>query len=188
MKFIDPRRRSGGCPSSADANQTTNLTYTPDGHIGTLTAINLSTGNQTTQYIYGTTLADSDVAASLLLRAVIYPDSTGGSDQVWLSYNRQTQRTSLIDQNGSVHTYDYDLLGRPTQDRVTQLGEDVDGCVRRIEAAFEVRGLIERITSVNNATVGSGTVLNEVRFGYNDFGQSIRAIARRGSIFGVSFA
>lgn len=164
-----------GCPSSADVNRTTNLAYTPDGTVATLTAVNLSTGNQVTQYIYGTTLADSDVASSLLLRSVIYPDSADASDQVDYSYNRQAQRTGLFDQNGSIHSYNYDLLGRLTQDRVTQFGSGVDDRVRRIETGYEVRGLVERITSVNNATVGSGSVLNEVKFGYNDFGQSTSA-------------
>ena len=114
------------------------LTYTPDGQVATLEAVNASTGNQVTTYVYGTTLTDSAVAASVLLRSVIYPDSTGGSDQVWLGYNRQAQRTSLTDQNGSVHQYDYDLLGRLTQDRVPTLAAGVDGAVRRTRAASEV--------------------------------------------------
>ncbi len=163
-----------GCGPSTDINRTTNLAYTPDGLVASLQAINPSTGNQTTTYVYGTTLADSDVAASVLLRSVIYPDSTGGSDQVWLTYNRQAQRTSLTDQNGSVHQYDYDLLGRLTQDRVTTLAANVDGAVRRIETAYEVRGLVSRITSKDSPTVGAGSTVNEVQFTYNNFGQSIK--------------
>ncbi|GIX04973.1 MAG: hypothetical protein KatS3mg114_0842 [Planctomycetaceae bacterium] len=163
-----------GCGPSADVNRTTNLTYTPDGLVGSLEAINASAGNQTTTYVYGTTLADSDVASSVLLRSVIYPDSTGGSDQVWLSYNRQAQRTSLTDQNGSVHQYDYDLLGRLTQDRVTTLAASIDGAVRRIETAYEVRGLVSRVTSNDSPAVGAGSTVNEVKFTYNDFGQSIK--------------
>lgn len=163
-----------GCAPSADANRTTNLTYTPDGLVATLEAINSSTGDQTTTYSYGTTLSDSDIAASVLLRSVIYPDSTGGSDQVWLTYNRQAQRTSLTDQNGSVHQYDYDLLGRLTQDRVTTLAANVDGAVRRIETAYEVRGLVSQITSNDSPTVGTGNTVNEVQFTYNDFGQSTK--------------
>ncbi|MFV0445332.1 MAG: RHS repeat domain-containing protein, partial [Planctomycetaceae bacterium] len=163
-----------GCGPSADVNRTTNLTYTPDGLVASLQAINASTGNQTTTYVYGTTLADSDVASSVLLRSVIYPDSTGGSDQVWLTYNRQAQRTSLTDQNGSVHQYDYDLLGRLTQDRVTTLAANVDGAIRRIETAYEVRGLVSRITSNDSPTVGAGSTVNEVKLAYNNFGQSIK--------------
>ena len=163
-----------GCAPSADVNRTTNLTYTPDGLVGTLQAINATTGNQTTTYTYGTTLVDSDVAASVLLRSVTYPDSVSGSDQVLLCYNRQAQRTSLADQNGSVHQYDYDLLGRLTQDRVTTLAANVDGAIRRIETAYEVRGLVSRITSNDSPTVGAGSTVNEAKFTHNNFGQSIK--------------
>ncbi|RLS59611.1 MAG: hypothetical protein DWH91_00030 [Planctomycetota bacterium] len=163
-----------GCGPSADVNRTTNLAYSPDGLVSTLEAINATTGNQTTTYNYGTTLSDSDVAASVLLRSVIYPDSVGGSDQVLLGYNRQAQRTSLADQNGSIHQYDYDLLGRLTQDRVTTLAANVDGAIRRIETAYEVRGLVSRITSNDSPTVGAGSTVNEVKFTHNNFGQSIK--------------
>jgi hypothetical protein len=30
----------------------------------------------------------------------------------------------MMDQNGTVHQYDFDVLGRPTVDRVTTLGGD----------------------------------------------------------------
>ena len=38
--------------------------YTPDARLATLTAVNGVTGDQLTQYVYGTTLADSSVARS----------------------------------------------------------------------------------------------------------------------------
>ncbi|MCA8991914.1 MAG: hypothetical protein KDA88_08040 [Planctomycetaceae bacterium] len=166
---------SGLCDASDDENRTTSVTYTPDGNIATLTAVNASTGNQVTTYTYGTTLSDSDIATSSLLRQVTYPDSTSGSDTVTYSSNRQRQRTATQDQNGSVHAFNYDLLGRLTQDRVTTLGTGVDGTVRRLELDYEVRGLPQRMTSWDNSTVGSGNVLNEVKFAYNEFGQSITA-------------
>jgi hypothetical protein len=34
-----------------------------------------------------------------------------------------------------------------------------------------VRGMRKKITSYDNATVGSGSVINEIQFAYNDFGQ-----------------
>jgi hypothetical protein len=40
-----------------------------------LTAVNSTTGNQVTKYVYGTTLTDSAIATSTLKRAEIYPDS-----------------------------------------------------------------------------------------------------------------
>ncbi len=40
--------------------------------------------------------------------------------------------TERKDQAGTVHAYDYDELGRQTQDRVTALGADIDDAVLRI--------------------------------------------------------
>ena len=57
-----------------------------------LLSTGLDTGDQVTQYISGTTLADSDVARSDLLRRVLYPDSTGEEDSVEHGYNRQGER------------------------------------------------------------------------------------------------
>jgi len=138
---------------------------------------------------YGTTLSDSGIASSQLKRAEIYPDSddtysvgedgapdfSDGADETYdrieFNYNRQGEVTEIKDQNETVHAFDYDKLGRQTQDRVTTLGTGVDSAVRRIASTFEVRGMREKITSYDNATVGSGSVVNEVQFAYNDFGQ-----------------
>ncbi|MEI8379568.1 MAG: glycosyltransferase [Planctomycetota bacterium] len=165
---------TAGCSPSADTNRTTNLTYTPDGLVGTVQAVNSSTSNQTTTYHYGTALSDSEIASSLLLRSVTYPGSVGGSDQVWVSYNRQGQRIRLKDQNGSEHSYEYDLLGRLTEDCVTTLGTGIDGMVRRIGKGYEVRGMVNRVTSFDSPTVGSGSVRNEVTWTYNGFRQSVQ--------------
>ena len=45
--------------------------------------------------------------------------------------------------------------------------------MRRISTSYEVRGMREKITSWNGETVGSGSVVNEVQFAYNEFGQLI---------------
>ncbi len=70
----------------------TQYAYNADGRLQILTAKNSVTGDQLTQYFYGTTLAESAVASNDLLRAVIYPDSTDtdptGTDQVKFEYNR----------------------------------------------------------------------------------------------------
>lgn len=180
IEFDDAARRTklienyvDGNPATGDPDEdrTTEWTYTPDGAQKTITAVNADTGDQTTTYVYGTTLSDSDVARSDLLRAEVYPDSASGSDRVEHKYNRQTQRKETKDQNGTVHAFDYDALARPTQDRVTTLGTNVDGAVRRIATTYEVRGLRETITSFDNATVGQGNIVNQVQFAYNDFGQ-----------------
>ena len=56
------------------------------------------------------------------------------------------------------------------QDRVTTLGSGVDSNVRRIEREYDVRGLSARVTSYSSATVGAGTIRNEIERTYDDFG------------------
>jgi len=166
---------SSAGPADASANRTTEYTYNADGNIATITAMMSSpSDDQVTTYIYGVTLADSDIASNQLLRAIAYPDSTGPSDRVEMSYNRQGELVARKDQLGTVHLYEYDGLGRRTQDRVTTLGSGVDAAVRRIATTYEVRGMVSTITSYNDAGTGTpGSVLNEVAFTYNDFGQLI---------------
>lgn len=181
---------SGG--SGVDQNKTTNFTYNADGNLATLTAVNATTGNQVTTYVYGTTLTDSDVASSKLLRAVIYPDSSdspnplSGTDHVEYKYNRLGERTEMKDQRGTVHSYDFDLLGRLVQDRITTLpsGSAVDGAVLRVGRTYEFRGMLAKITSYNYATVGSGTIINESAFTYNEFGQLTKEEQAHGGAVG----
>ena len=160
---------------------TVETTYTADGQIATLTARNPTTGDQVTTYVYGTTLDDSDIARSDLVRAEIYPDSDDvaeplgdGDDEVYdrvqYTYNRQGQRTGKQDQNGTVHAFVYDDLGRVLHDRVTTLGTDIDSAVLRTSTSYEVRGMVASITHYDHATVGSGSVVNEVVYQYHDLG------------------
>jgi len=159
--------------SSGHLNRETDYTYNPDGKIATLTARNSTTGNQVTTYTYGTTSSTSDIVSNELLASVTYPDSAGGSDKVTFAYNRQGQIKTQTDQLGTVHTLLYDLLGRQIHDCVTTLGSGVDGTVRRISFTYEVRGMMLNATSYNNATVGSGTVVNDVQQAYNSFAQLV---------------
>jgi RHS repeat-associated protein len=122
-------------------------------------------------WTYGVTLSNSDIASKELLRSKEYPD--GSSDTVTYEYNRLGQLTGVTDQMGSVRTLEYDGLGRLTQDRVTTLGSGVDGTVRRVSRSYEIRGMLEKLTSYDNAAVGSGTVINEVQYAYNSFSQLI---------------
>jgi YD repeat-containing protein len=150
-------------------NVVTEMRYGPGGQLVELIAKNPVTGDQVTRYEYGVTLADSALASNDLLRAEIYPDAADSSDRVKYSYNRQGQRTRMTDQNGSVHEYEYDLLGRQTADKVTTLGDGVDGAVRRIGTTYEVRGMVEKVTSYSDAA--GTTPVNEVQNVYNSFGQ-----------------
>ena len=64
-------------------------------------------------------------------------------------------------------------MNRVIEDSVTTLAASLDTAVRRIETAYEVRGMPIRVSSFDSPTVGSGGIVNEVQFQYNDFGQSI---------------
>ncbi|MBM4092022.1 MAG: RHS repeat-associated core domain-containing protein, partial [Planctomycetes bacterium] len=119
-----------------------------------------------------------------VLRAEIYPDSDdttslgngtdGTYDRIEYTVNIQGDRLDRKDQNGTVHAYDHDKMGRVTHDRVTTLGTGVDGGVRRVSTTFDIRGLREKISTYDNATVGSGNVVNEVVLEYNDLGQATK--------------
>lgn len=155
--------------TAADENRTTEFGYNADNKLETLTVKNNVTGDQVTTWEYGTTLDDSDIASNQLLRAKVYPDSE--DDRVEYAYNRLGQVKETTDQNGTIRALDYDKLGRLIHDRVTTLGTDVDGTVRRISRTYEIRGMVETITSYDNASAGTGSVVNEVKSQYNDFAQ-----------------
>ena len=61
------------------------------------------------------------------------------------------------DQNGNVHAYFFDGMGRPVSDQVPTLGPGVDGFVRRIDTAYEIRGMVNAVTSYEygGAPIGS---------------------------------
>ncbi len=73
----------------------------------------------------------------------------------------------MTDANGTVHQYTRDLLGRPTLDAVITLPDTVDNAVLAIGLSYEVRSLVQKITSYASAS-GTGTVVNEVE---NERGQ-----------------
>jgi RHS repeat-associated protein len=159
------------------------FTYTLDNQIATQVAKSVSTFNQVTTYTYGTTLSTSDIARNDLLVSVTYPDSSGGTDVVSTTYNRLGQKTTVTDQRGTAHTYLYDKLGRQTDDQVTTVGT-ADGTVRRISQSYEVRGLIATVTSVDAVT--GGTVLNQVQYAYNRFGQPTSEYQEHGGLVNTS--
>ena len=182
--------------AASDEDVTVEMTYTPDGNLETLTAKNPTTGDQTTTYVYGTTLSDSEIATSTLKRAEIYPDSDdtvflgdgtdGIYDRIEFKYDRQQRVTQVKDQQQTVHAFDFDALGRQTQDRVTALGSGVDDNLRRIATEFDVLGRKAKITSYDNPTVGSGSVVNELVFVYDAFGQLITEYQEHGGAVNTS--
>lgn len=137
-----------------------------DGQMVKQIAENSDTGDQTTEYVYGVTLTDSEIESNDLLQKTSYPDL----GEVISEYNRQGQQIEMTDQNGTLHQYVYDELGRRTTDKVTLApGSDVDDDVLRIETAYDDRMRVEKMTSFD-ATTG-GNVVNETQNIYNEFNQ-----------------
>ncbi len=155
-------------------NRTTNYTYTLDNLTATMTAVNSTTGNQTTTWTYGTTLTSSGVARNDLLASITYPDSVSGSDVVSYAYNRLGEKRTITDQRGTVRTLYRDKLGRQTNDCVTTNGTGTDVTVKQIMTAFEIRGMASTISSTDSASQGAGTILNQVQLNYNTFAQLIQ--------------
>ncbi len=122
------------------------MRYGPGGQLIALIAKPPATGDQVTTYVYGVTLTDSDLASNDLLAAEIYSDAASATDRITYGYNRQGQRTLLQGQNGSVHEYEHDALGRQTADKVTTLAAGVDGAapraLRRGEPQHHIPGAV----------------------------------------------
>ena len=163
-----------GTPTS-NTNQTTTYTYDGDGNVLTMTAV-MPTGtpSQTTAYVYGTG-STSGIFSNDLLAKVEYPDATTGAastaatDDVSYTYNALGQKTGMTDQNGNIHAYSCDALGRQTLDAVTTLGLGVDGSVRAIGTSFNSQGLPYQKTSYSDAA--GTTIANQVQDVYNGLGQ-----------------
>ena len=96
------------------------------------------------------------------------------------SYNRQGQQTTVTDQRGCQHAYDYDGLGRQIHDRVVTLGTGVVGGSLRLSTEYDSRGMVSTVATWNNATVGTGTILNQVQNVYNEFGQQTNSYQAHG--------
>ena len=107
-------------------------------------------------------------------------------DRIEFKYDRQQRVTEVKDQQGTVHAFNFDSLGRQTQDRVTTLGSGVDNAVRRITTTYDVMSRREKISSCDNPTVGSGSIANEVQFAYDDFGQIVTEYQEHGGAVNTS--
>jgi RHS repeat-associated protein len=175
--------------------RTTNFTWTLDNNKATMTAVNAVTGDQTTAWLYGTTLTTSGVARADLLSQTVYPDALGWSSQ-WgnlavddwaalpldptgdvtsLTYSRLGEKQTFTDQRGVVRTFNRDKLGRQTNDCVTTCPAGVDSMALQIARTYEIRGMVSGVTSYPNAsTTSPGTAVNDCQLNYNDFAQLIQ--------------
>lgn len=161
--------------SDSGANRTTEYAYAPDGGLSRLIVKNIVTGDQVTRWDFGTTLEDSGVARTDLMIAKMYPGDVASDGSVLRSwsyrYDRQGRKVSALDANDTEHVFDLDKLGRILEDRVMTLGPAIDGAVRRLSTNYDARGLMNSITSYDDPTVGSGSVVNQVIKEYDAFGQ-----------------
>ncbi|MCR9217498.1 MAG: hypothetical protein NXI14_09890 [bacterium] len=122
-------------------------------------------------YSYDGTLFDSNS----LLAAVHYPDEGSGNANsaaaytVSYEYNRQGDMTKMTDQNGTVHEYVHDALGRVTLDKVTTFtNTDLDDTVQAIETLYSsTTGLVEYVTSYDGTDPSTATALNQIKYEYD---------------------
>jgi RHS repeat-associated protein len=108
----------------------------------------------------GSTINSNDV-----LRVETMPDGGATVKEV----NRQGELILMTDANSTVHQYTRSKLGELTADTVVNLADNVDDAILRIALSYDVRRLLEKITSYDAASGGS--VVNEVQNAYNDFQQ-----------------
>lgn len=156
-----------------EANRTTEFIFNGDRNLKELIYRNAVTGDQHTKWQYGTTLADSGIATFALVRKKIYADTLGSGDEISFRYNRLGERDGMADQNGTVHAYGYDGLGRLIYDQTPVLGPGVDSAVRQMTLRYNVQGYIAAVMQSASNTWPYPTLSDEVTFTYNGFGQLV---------------
>ncbi len=152
-----------------DAERVTRFRWHASGQMSHLILENPATGEQVTEWLFGTTLATSGIARNDLVSGKIWP--TGESES--LTYNRQGDVTQRTDPNGSVRAFTYDQLGKPLDDSATTVASGVDGSLRRVSTAYNDRGLPDTITTYSDPDGGAGNVINQVKQEYGAFNQLI---------------
>ena len=125
--------------------------------------------DQVTEYVYGNAIN------SRWVTEIRYPGSNGqassaSSDKVVFAYHYDGTVNTRTDQNGSVLTYDYDSARRKQRERLTTVGSGVDDAVKQLVWTYADSGRVQRITSRDSGTADAGSVVNEVKFTYDDLG------------------
>jgi RHS repeat-associated protein len=163
VNFSHPTTGIGGGTNNQE-DRVTSWTYNGLGNIESLTAYNgSSSDDQVTEYDY-----DDGYNASLNTR-IIYPDSTGGSDDVEMTYNIDGSLATRTDQRGVVMTYTYDTARRLSREGATTIAS-ADGSIKSIARTYDDFGRVETITSYANAD-GTGTVRNQIEYVYGTTGR-----------------
>ena len=117
-----------------------------------------------------------------------------GNDHVSTDYDRLGRVTKTVDQRGVEHDYTFDSAGRAAADKVASLDSDqnVDGSVLCIGTTYDDMGRVRYVTSYNinycdqtgsvdrEAAVDSGTIVNEVKYVYDGWGNVSREFQEHG--------
>jgi RHS repeat-associated protein len=173
-----------GTSLSDTTNRTTTYTYNVFDDIKTITAIVPGANDQETTYVYGYELGSGGgpVVYGQLLRETIYPDSTGVSDKVSMSYYADGSVHTRTDQRGVVTTYAYDQASRLIREEndldsgYTNPFTDGPATTRSVEYAYTDRGLLASVTTAADTVAHSSTThpRSEVRNIYDPFGRLTR--------------
>jgi RHS repeat-associated protein len=196
-KAVDNYVDGTSTETELDTDRTTEWVYDGSGRLSQLKAHNpKGLGNgveiQTTTYGYGTdaNLASPAVWRNDVLVGEIYPDSddtfnpagAAGAkfgngadstyDRVEYTYEYSGRKLSRKLQDTTLHTYTYDSVGRLFTDQATTLGAGIDGAVRRFEYAYD--SLSRPLTVSSYSAVSAGTLLNQVRYTYDGWGNETK--------------
>lgn len=164
------RNRLGEAVESVEAlgtpaQRTVRFRRHASGQLSNLILENPDTGEQVTEWTFGTTLATSGVARNDLVSGQTYP--TGESESY--TFNRQSERITFTDANGSAREFRRDRIGRTTDDCAVTLAAGVDGAMRRVSTSYNDQGMPEFLTTSDDPDPGSGSVINQVQRVYDAF-------------------
>ena len=127
-----------------------------------------STGNQSTQYLYG------DPVSGARVTGIIYPDTADGNAQVIRAYNRGGALESITDQRGVTHTLSYNNRRQVELDAVTNVPASVDSEVQAIGRSYDTYGRVTKVTSYGTPSV-SANIKNDIQYSYYNHGKLLRA-------------
>jgi YD repeat-containing protein len=165
-----------GTPGTDD-DRTVEYTYNSAGQLSKITAKATSV-DQVTEYVYGVSRGVDNSTVSSLdhVKTTKYPNpssgqpSTSAEDQEVAGWSAQGELLWRKDQLATEHVFEYDARGRLEHDRVTALDTTaLDGAVRCISRSYDALDRLLKVTSWDNATVGSGSVVNELQYEYGRY-------------------